>query len=71
MKKFYYIIFFTIVLVLPSLILSNFVELNYKALIATIFASVVAGWIIEIAAVRHGKKDKSFVYEYSMKGGLL
>lgn len=67
MKKIYYTIFYIAILGVPALILSNFVTVNTKSLIYTICASIFVGQILEVWAVRHGKKDKSFVWEYSSK----
>ena len=67
MKKLYYTLFYIALLGLPALILSNFVVVNTKALVSTVLISIIAGQILEIWAVRHGKKDRSFVWEYSSK----
>ena len=67
MKKFYYTFCYIVLLGLPSYVLSRFVTLNLKALLLTICVSIFVGQILEIWAVRHGKKDKSFVWDYSYK----
>ncbi len=36
----------------------------------TIFASIVVGYLVEIWAVRHGKKDRVFVWEYNSRSNL-
>lgn len=66
-KKIFYFFLFATFLVLPSLILSFYVDVNIKALVMAIVAAFIVGQIIEISAVRHGKKDASYVYEYSPK----
>lgn len=67
MKKIYYTFFYFILLGLPAFIFSRFVRVSIKALISTICISILLGLILEIWAVRHGKKDKSFVWDYSNK----
>jgi lycopene cyclase domain-containing protein len=47
--------------------MSLVVSINIKALLATIVAAIIAGQILEVWAVRHGKKDRSFVWEYSSR----
>jgi lycopene cyclase domain-containing protein len=67
MKKLYYTLFYIVLLGVPPIILSSFVTVNSKSLLYTVFASIIVGQILEIWAVRHGKKDRSFVWDYSSK----
>jgi lycopene cyclase domain-containing protein len=67
MRKLYYALFFLGLLGIPALVLSKFVHLNIRALLLTVIVSLIIGQIVEVWAVRHGKKDKSFVFEYSSK----
>lgn len=70
MKKAYWIFIYIILLGIPSLILSRFVTLNNISLMLTILASLIAGYIVEFWAVRHGKKDRTFIWEYNSKSNL-
>ena len=65
MKKLYYTLLYCVLLGIPSFVISRFVTANIKALSATIFVSIIIGQVLELWAVRHGKKDKSFVWDYS------
>ncbi|MES3004497.1 MAG: lycopene cyclase domain-containing protein [Patescibacteria group bacterium] len=67
MKKLYYTLAYIILLGIPSLVLSKFVDVELKSLVFTVLASIVVGQVLEIWAVRHGKKDRSFVWDYSSK----
>lgn len=67
MKKIYYTLAYVILLGIPSFVLSRFVEVDTKSLVFTVLASIIVGQILEIWAVRHGKKDRSFVWDYSSK----
>ncbi len=67
MRKFYYSFFYILLLGVPSYMMSRVVSVNTKALLFTVLAAIVSGQILEVWAVRHGKKDRSFVWEYSSK----
>lgn len=70
MKKFYWISIYILLLGIPSLIFSRFILIDKKSLLFTIFASIVVGYLVEIWAVRHGKKDRVFVWEYNSRSNL-
>ncbi len=42
-------------------------NINFNALVLTVISAIIVGTLIEVNAVRHGKKDKVFVYQYNSK----
>lgn len=70
MRKVYWITVYIALLGIPALILSRIVEINIKSLVITTIASLIVGYIVEIWAVRHGKKDRIFVWDYNSKSNL-
>lgn len=72
MKKYSFVFAYIILLAIPSLLLFNFVYelIDLNALTILIFLSLFVGGILEIWAVRQGKKDKFYIWEYNKKTTL-
>ena len=70
MKKVYWISFYIMFLGIPSFVLSRIVDVDRKPLIFTIITSLVIGHIVEIWAVRHGKNDRIYIWEYNPRYNL-
>lgn len=72
MKKLTYIAAYIVLMGIPSLILYFLFGklINLKALLLLIFVSLFIGGIFDIWAVKQGKKDKFYIWEYSDKTTL-
>lgn len=69
MRRFYYSLAYLILLGIPAAILGYTVRstINFSALILLIFVSLIVGGIFDIWAVRQGKRDNFFIWEYNSK----
>ncbi len=70
MKKLYYTLAYIILLGVPSYFLYDSSRINTKALAITIILVFIVGIIFDTWAVRHGKKDKFFVWQYN-EGAII
>lgn len=71
-KKFSYSLTYLILMGLPAAIVAYFVRgaLDVKALLIVTLIALFIGGIFDIWAVKQGKKDKFYIWEYSRKTTL-
>ena len=65
MKKLYYTLAYLLLLGLPSWVFLNYVNLNIKVVIITVIVVMIVGASFDIWAVKQGRKDKFFIWEYN------
>lgn len=72
MKKFSFVFAYIILMAIPASIVLFFVYdvINFEALAVVILTSLFIGGILEIWAVKQGRKDKFYIWEYSNKTTL-
>lgn len=71
-RKLLYSLAYFLLLEIPAFVLSFFVkeELNLGAILFVIAISLLVGGIFDIWAVRQGKKDDFFIWEYNTRSIL-
>lgn len=69
MKKYSYALAYFILMFLPASVLVYFVRdtLEFKPLLLVVLFSFLLGGIFDIWAVKQGKKDKFYIWEYNSK----
>lgn len=72
MKRFSYLSAYILLMAIPSVIVLLFVyhSLDLKALLLVVLASFLIGGSFDIWAVRQGKKDKFYIWEYNSRTTL-
>lgn len=72
MKKYSFVIAYIILLAIPASIVTFFVSdlININALTIVIMLALLVGGILEVWAVKQGKKDKFYIWEYNNKTTL-
>lgn len=72
MKKYSFVLTYIILMAIPASIIFFFVYdlINLEALVVVILTSLFIGGILEIWAVRQGRKDKFYIWEYNKKTTL-
>lgn len=66
-KKYYYTFAYIISLLLPSLFFLRFVRVDFKTMVFTIIMVLIIGGLFDIWAVRQGKRDTFFIWQYNDK----
>jgi len=71
-KKFSYTLAYLLLMGLPALTVAYFVRgaLDLKSLLIVTVTAMLIGGVFDIWAVKQGKKDKFFIWEYSKKTTL-
>ncbi|HKB88045.1 MAG TPA: hypothetical protein VKC53_00165 [Patescibacteria group bacterium] len=72
MKRFSFLSVYILLMAIPSIIMLSFVyhSFDIKALLMVTIATFFVGGILEIWAVRQGKKDKFYIWEYNPRTTL-
>ncbi len=72
MKRFSFLLAYIVLMAIPSAIFLFFINksIDFKALILVTLASFLVGGILEIWAVKQGKRDRFYIWEYNPRTTL-
>lgn len=72
MKRFSFVIAYIVLMAIPASITTYFVadKIDFRTMVIIILISMFVGGILEIWAVKQGKRDKFYIWEYNSKTTL-